>query len=368
MWRKVGLPLLAALVLVGWSVWNVFGVSPGGGRHDPPPDKLVQSPYPDALAGLGIVEPSTEASGSAMVSVGTQVPGVVTQVYVKVGQHVRQGEPLFGLDERQLRAELVVRQAKLTAARAQLDRLDQMPRQEDIPPSEAQVAQAKAEWVAAADRAERARQLAPKGALAAEDLVRAEQALEAARAKLDQARADDARLKAGAWAPDRAIAQAAVDQARAAVDQTGEELKLLVVRAPIDGDVLQVNVRPGEAVAAQPGPGLIVMGDVSTIYVRVSIDEQNIPQFRLHAPGKAYRRGATQEALPLRFVRVEPYVVPKKSLTGDNPERVDTRVMEVIYAIDLPQPTVMLGQQVDVFLSRADPAGSDQSASYAAVR
>jgi HlyD family secretion protein len=52
----------------------------------------------------------------------------------------------------------------------------------------------------------------------------------------------------------------------------------------------------------------------------------------------------------LKFVRIEPYVIPKKSLTGDNTERVDTRVLQVIYAVDGGNKRLFVGQQVDVFI------------------
>ena len=55
---------------------------------------------------------------------------------------------------------------------------------------------------------------------------------------------------------------------------------------------------------------------------------------------------------PLTFVRIEPYVVPKKSLTGDNTERVDTRVLQIIYRFERPPFPVYAGQQVDVFIER----------------
>ena len=52
----------------------------------------------------------------------------------------------------------------------------------------------------------------------------------------------------------------------------------------------------------------------------------------------------------LRFVREEPYVIPKKSLTGDNTERVDTRVLQAIYAVEGAKRQLYVGQQVDVFI------------------
>jgi HlyD family secretion protein len=44
-------------------------------------------------------------------------------------------------------------------------------------------------------------------------------------------------------------------------------------------------------------------------------------------------------------------VIPKKSLTGDTTERVDTRVLQVIYEFDpTGRPPLFVGQQVEVFI------------------
>jgi len=59
-------------------------------------------------------------------------------------------------------------------------------------------------------------------------------------------------------------------------------------------------------------------------------------------------------------VRIEPYVIPKKSLTGDNTERVDTRVLQVIYRFERPSFPIYAGQQVDVFIERRTAAVSGQ--------
>jgi hypothetical protein len=114
--------------------------------------------------------------------------------------------------------------------------------------------------------------------------------------------------------------------------------------------VLQVNVRPGEYVGASPGQSLIVLGDSGKLHVRVDIDEADIPRFRPGEDAEAYLRGPERLAVPLRFVRVEPMVVPKRSLSGENTERVDTRVLQVIYEAAESRP-MYVGQQVDVFLS-----------------
>jgi hypothetical protein len=49
-------------------------------------------------------------------------------------------------------------------------------------------------------------------------------------------------------------------------------------------------------------------------------------------------------------VRFEPYVIPKKSLTGSPSERTDTRVLQAIYRLAPEAMPVYVGQQVDVFI------------------
>jgi HlyD family secretion protein len=101
---------------------------------------------------------------------------------------------------------------------------------------------------------------------------------------------------------------------------------------------------------------LIVMGDVKRLHVRVDIDENDLPMFERGAEAIATLKGKPQVRFPLRFVKVEPYVVPKRSLTGDNTERVDTRVLQVIYALPDERPVpVFVGQQMDVFLKAGTP-------------
>ena len=138
------------------------------------------------------------------------------------------------------------------------------------------------------------------------------------------------------------IAAATVEQARTQVEQAKTTLDLLQVRAPVDGTILQVNVRPGEYVSTSSGQSLILMGNLQPLHVRVNVDEEDLPRLKLYAPARAKIRGdPSQQEVPLSFVRLEPYVVPKTSLTGVNTERVDTRVVQLIYAVDPENPLVL---------------------------
>src|SRR5262249_6792135 len=201
-----------------------------------------------------------------------------------------------------------------------------LPRPEELPASEARVSEARANLTGQEDQLRRTRLLINRRVAAEEDLVKLEMGFQASREQLRRAEADYALLKAGAWEPDKTIARASVEQMKAQLTQTRIELERLVVRALVDGEVLQVNVRPGEFVGAPPGHALVVLGNVHQLHVRVDIDEHDIPRFEPGMPAWAMVRGDPSRKYPLRFVRVEPYVIPKKSLTGDNTERVDTRV------------------------------------------
>ena len=145
-------------------------------------------------------------------------------------------------------------------------------------------------------------------------------------------------------------------EAQSQVESNRIGLERLTVRALTDGEVLQVNVRPGQFAAMSWQEAMIVLGDVNRLHVRVDIDENDLPMFESGAPAVASLRGKPQVRFPLEFVKVEPYVVPKKSLTGDNTERVDTRVLQVIYALPDQRPVpVFVGQQMDVFLKAGTP-------------
>jgi HlyD family secretion protein len=352
--RKWILPVLAAGLLL-------FAVSYALRMQRPEPETLPPVPPPltpfgNTVAGAGIVEPNTEASGTASIAIGSQVAGTVDKVYAKIGEEVKAGTILFELDKRQAEAAMIVAQAAVAAAQAQLRKLELQPRPEEVPVSEAQVHAAEAAVKQQLDQMDRDQKLIGTQALAEEDRVAHEQTYRAARAQLELAKASLALLKAGAWEPDKAIAYTAVEQAKAQLVQAETNLHLLQVRAPVDGTILQVNVRPGEYVSTFAGQSLVSMGNTAPLHVRVSVDEEDIPRLKLNTRARAKVRGdPQQEELELTFVRLEPYVIPKVSLTGANTERVDTRVVQLIYAIDpksklVQKKKVLVGQLVDVFI------------------
>ena len=220
---KYMLPLFAAGMLV-FAVIHVVKAQQTPPKP-PPPVEPARTPFGKTVAGAGIVE-----ARSQNISVGTPLPGVVLEVYgprkegmqpwdALVGERVKKGQPLFRVDDRQLKAQLAYYQATRAAAKAQLAKLRQMPRLEELDVSKAKVDTAKAAVEMQRDLAERAGRLIGSRAIAEEDYKQRMLGTNMSQYQLAQAQKDLALTEAGAWEPDKVIARAAIDQAKAQVGQ-----------------------------------------------------------------------------------------------------------------------------------------------------
>ncbi len=344
MLRRFGLPAVAAglLVFAIVSIVQTREVRVPAAPPAPPPTTT----YAETVAGVGLVEASTEN-----IAISTPVAGLCLHVYVQAGDRVRAGAPLFSLDDRDLQAELRVRRQALSVTRAQLARLERLPRPEEVPPVEARVAEAQEALADARVQQRLIESVTDRRAIREEDLQRRRIATRAAEARLARARAELALLRAGAWTEDLAVAEAQVAQAEREVRRVETDIARLTVTAPTDGQILQVNLRVGEY--AQSGPlakPLMLMGRVDVLHVRTDVDEHEAWRVRVGAPASATVRGNSGLRMPLHFVRFEPYVIPKTSLSGNSTERVDTRVLQVLYRLDPTPFPLYVGQQVDVFI------------------
>jgi HlyD family secretion protein len=352
---KRTIPILALVCFV-LCVYYVYSVRPVRGQATPP-SPPPQSDHTLTVAAEGLVEPEFEN-----IQISTPVPGLVTHLYVETGAQVHKNDPLFALDDRDLRADLGVKQAALASAKTRLDRLRQQPRPEEVPPAEARVVETKADVADSQVQVDLIESVTDRRAVREEDVKRRRESLAAAKARLAQAEDNLALLKAGAWIPDIKIAEADVNQAEAAVKQDEININRLTVRAPMDGTVLQKRVRLGQY--AQTGPlaePLIIFGAGHSLHVRATVDENEAWRVRSGSAAVAHLRGNSKLTFPLEFVRFEPYVIPKQSLTGDVTERVDTRALEVIYRFQDSKAQVFDGQQVDIFIQTDVEPSSDQA-------
>ena len=342
--RVLFLPAIAA----GMFAFSIYHLLNAGDKL-PKVKPLAEPPthsFGSGISGTGLVEARAEN-----IAVGTAVAGIVMEVCVNnehLGQRIAAGTPLFRVDDRHLRAQLRIQQANLKLAEAQLERLEQMPRPEEVLPSEAKVKVAEANRTRLKDLLDRGEQLLSKKVMSEEEFTSRRFTFLGADQQWQQASAEDAMLKAGAWAPDKIVSKASVEMARANVANLETEIERCMVRATVDGQILKIDVRPGEYVEAKSAKALILLGDLDRLRIRADIDERDISRFNPTARATATPRGTTDVRMMLKFIRVEPYVIPKKSFTGDNTERIDTRVLQVLYEIEGEKPEVYVGQQVDI--------------------
>lgn len=342
--KKFAIPFVAVISLTFAVAWTM-GSRPVR-RPTLPPSQPPSAVSAQSVAAVGLVEPESEN-----IALSCAVSGMVTGVYLKSGDHVQAGQKLFLVDDRDLQADLRIRRAALETTRARLAKLEEQPRAEDIPPVEARVREAKANLADTEVQMRLIESVTDKRAVREEDVQRRRLSYKAAQARVAEAEAQLALLKAGAWAPDIAVAKSEIGQAEAQLKLVETNIDRLTTRAPIDGVILQNKVRLGQY--AQCGPvsePLMVLGGGKHIHVRADVDENDSWRVRPNTQTTAYVRGDIAQKYLLEFVRFEPYVIPKKSLTGDTTERVDTRVLQVIYRVKYQNAPLYVGQQMDVYI------------------
>lgn len=330
---RKGLPIIAVagLVLAALFIW--FGL-PDRELEEPerePPRATGKLANSARVAGAGVVEPSSET-----IQVGTALAGLVTELRAQPGDYVSKGQPLFVVDTRAIRSRIAESGAAVGEARAA------------IREAQAAIAEASASEATASRQLALYRNVDDPAAVSRAEVIRAEGEASAARERRQLAQA---RLSS---------AQARLRSAEAQVGSARTELGRATVRAPISGEILAVNIRPGEYLSTMGGGNsqtFIEMGETRPLHIRIDIDEEQASRVALGEPAIVSPRGAAERQVKAKFVRAEPQVVPKRSLTNSAAERVDVRVLQVIYELPDTDGLLRVGQQVDAFI----PARSSAS-------
>lgn len=281
-----------------------------------PTDQLVTPTHPPAtapsgvtlIAGSGLVEPVSE-----LVAIAPSSPGVIQSVAVTAGQKVKQGDTLLVLDSRAALALIAQRQAGLSAAQRRLE-----------------------EALVALEERKASLQLyeaiGDPRAMTQEELLRRRFAVEAAAARVNSERA-------------------ACIQAETDLQAARTQLDLLTVRSPIEGTVLKLTARAGQLAPVTPVQDpLLTLGSLDALHVRIDVDESALSRLDVGSPAIVSPRGDPDNRVKATFVRLDPLVVPKRSLTNAVNERVDTRVLQVVYRLPVDVTGYFPGQQIDAFM------------------
>jgi HlyD family secretion protein len=356
--NKILFALAIVGIVAGIAAAYLFGIT------NPPLPPVFQpftDPYANGIYAEGIVE-SDQPSGEN-ISVYPEVPGTVKQILVAEGQVVRKGEPLVLIDDSIQRATAQQLESQAQAAASLLQELKAEPRKENLDVARAQVESAQATLKTTEDelaKQQAAYEMDPKS-ISKDALDTAINAAAVAKANLTVAQKQYDLTKAGAWSYDIANQERQQNALQKSYMASSALLSKYTLRAPRDGVVLSINPTPGSFVSPQGSydsytqgmlPVLVLGSSQASLNVRCYVDE--ILVHRLPAPDKMKAqlsiRGSGAK-LPLNYVRMQPFVSPKIELSDQRTERVDVRVLPIIFRIGNPGNTKLYpGELVDVFI------------------
>ena len=335
----VGLSCLVVLAVVIYS----FTPRASASAHI---ESLQLPPQPEPA--IAVASPGRLEGLSDLVSVGAALDGVIQKIYVKEGQLVRQGDVLARIECNDLQAGLKVAQAEaqsLLQARARLLRGSR---------DEERQAAAQKTLAARAVRDEASAQLARMSSLFKLEEIshqaydQAQRDRDVAEAQLQQAKRNEELVNAGPLAEDLGRADADVAAADDRVKLAQDRLNKCIVRAPISGTVLRVNLREGESFALLSPHPLFTLADVSGRRVRAEVDELDVGHIYVGQKVVAFSDAFSRKRFTGTVTRVASMMGSKSVHTGDPAQKDDRDVLEVVASLDPAANALPVGLRVTV--------------------
>jgi HlyD family secretion protein len=300
-----------------------------------PEDKRWQAVAP------GRVEPC-----SGQIKVATAVIGLVDKVLVKANDTVFAGEPLIHFSDDELRARLAAAEAQVAVRkRARNEKAatgqayNRRKAQDAVADAEESVYDARS----AVDRA--AADLRTNGGPDA-GLTAARSALARAQGELTKHQEalrtieDDSPLLT-ALEGQLSIARAEYAVARSALDK-------MTIRAPIDGTVLQINVRAGELAAPASLQPPLLLADLSALCVRAELDERDLGSIKVRQPVSVRTAAFPAREFEGSVSSIAPLVEPGRLEPPGTRNQTDVDVVQVMVELT-GSGQLTVGMKADVY-------------------
>ena len=347
-------------ILAGIVAAYIFGIER---KPQPPAFAPVSNPYETAIYANDIIE--SDQTGGSNITIYPEVAGPVKALLVQEGQNVKAGTPLLAIDDSVQKATTEQLKLQAQAAQALLSELQAQPRRETLAIAKSQVELADSNLKTARDQyAKRRASFEMDAKSISKDVLDTAQDAERQAAVAEEVAIRQYELtKAGAWSFDILNQQRQTQALEQAYLAANALLQKYTLKASVDGVVLSVNTTVGSYVSAQgafdaytqgQNPVMVMSTGQDTLAVRCYIDEILIARLPTpdHIQGSMLIRG-TDLKVPLEFVRVQPYVSPKIELSDQRQEKVDLRVLPVIFRFKMTAAAKAYpGQLVDVFIGK----------------
>jgi HlyD family secretion protein len=256
-WAKGAAGLLLLIALSVAAAW--------GGRH-------LGGGAPKPVAVTGTIE-------ATQVDVSVKITGRILARLVNEGDRVTRGQVLVRLDDSELAADVKRLDAALRSAQATLRDLEKGARPQEIEDARAAVSSAEATRSMTEREFQRNEQLFRQNLIAAQDVDRARQAFEVARAQERSARERLGLLLAGSRPDQIDAARWQVTQAESALAQAQSRLREARVVSPIDGVVLRKNLEAGET--ANPGVPILTLVNPKDVWLRAYVPETEVGRLKI---------------------------------------------------------------------------------------
>jgi HlyD family secretion protein len=319
------------------------------------------APEDNLIAADGVVEPASETR-----QLSATVVGRIVNTLAGDGDRVSAGQVIAEIENADLKAQLAEAEAAAAARDSELLRLKTGARPQEISAAKAELREAEAALVMARSTSERRDALGAKEIVSKETVEQAHADRDSAQAHRDMLAQKLALLVAPPRVEDVSIAQANLESARARVAEIKAEIEKTLVRSPVNGVLLKLYRRAGEAVTNFPPTLIASVGDTSHLRVRANVDEADVAEVSLGEPvwitADAYR--------DTRFHGTVVHVgaqLGRRNLQSDAPEnRVDRKILEVLIDLE-PNARLPIGLPVDVRIvdsgTRSKTRVSDASSS-----
>lgn len=293
--------LLAALAITGWVLW---------------PWLFPQTPPEGILEGYGRIE------GTEIV-VSSRIAGRIAALEVAEGDSMKQGDLIAVIEARDLDARLEQAASRVKAAEKQAEQAAARLSVLDHHAAKARIDH------------QRYQALFREGALSTQQLDLSENALRQAEGEV---RAAQALL---------AVAKAEVATARAARDEARAVWSEMRLNAPLTATVVTKAAERGELIF--PGKPVVVLVDLTRLYLRVYLHERDIGKVKLGDPARVY-----VDSFPNRsFEAVVTEVAKKAEFTPKDVHMPDERVT-LVYSVKLeiknPEGVLKPGMPADAFI------------------
>jgi HlyD family secretion protein len=292
------------------------------------------------------VAPGRVEARSGQIKVATTVVGLVDQVLVKANDMVFAGEPLIRLSDDEPRARLAAAEAQKAVRKRAQDGQPATGKAADRRKARDAVADAEQAVYDARSAVDRA--AAERRANGGPDAHLTAVRLALARAKAELTKRQEELGKLEADSPLLTALEGQLSIARADYTVARTTLDKVTIRAPIDGTVLQVNVRAGELAAPASLQPLLLLADLSALRVRAELDERDLGSIKVGQAVSVRAAAFPGREFEGRVSSIAPLVEAGHLDARGTRNQTDVDVVAVMVELTRPGP-LTVGMKADVY-------------------